>query len=161
MAQRPWAADYRASVREAAGEFQRHRRREYGAIRWFTNGGEVTRARILSDLDPGPGGWVYVREHRVGEPPETPVPFAGATRSGQVRGRRGEETRHEGLDSDEGNYPSGLAGGLINTEYPQLRMQAIVADLRASVAAGQTLSLPLPPGTLGVFSVKGSDQAPG
>src|ERR1035438_4559640 len=52
-----------------------------------------------------------------------------------------------------------MAGGLINTEYPQLRMQGIVADLRASVAAGQTLTLPLPPGTLGAFSVKGSDQS--
>jgi len=51
-----------------------------------------------------------------------------------------------------------MAGGLIDTEYPQLRMQAIVADLRASVAAGQTLTLPMPPGTLGAFSVKGSDQ---
>jgi hypothetical protein len=60
---------------------------------------------------------------------------------------------------DECDYPSGMAGGLINTEYPQLRMQAIVADLRASVAAGQTLTLPLPPGTLGAFSVKGSDQS--
>jgi hypothetical protein len=38
-------------------------------------------------------------------------------------------------------------------------MQAIVADLRASVAAGQTLTLPMPPGTLGAFSVKGSDQS--
>jgi hypothetical protein len=73
-----------------------------------------------------------------------------------------EEAKKRGMKvwiQDEGNYPSGLAGGLINREYPQLRMQAIVADLRASVAAGQTLTLPLPPGTLGAFSVKGSDQS--
>ena len=73
-----------------------------------------------------------------------------------------EEAKKRGMKvwlQDEGNYPSGLAGGLIDIEYPRLRMQAIVADIRVSVAAGQTIAMPLPPGTLGAFSVKGSDQS--
>jgi len=38
-------------------------------------------------------------------------------------------------------------------------MQAIVAGSSRQRRRRQTLTLPLPPGTLGVFSVKGSDQS--
>jgi len=59
MAQRPWQQITVPPVREAAANFKTPPR-EYGAIRWFTNGGEVTRARILSDLDQALADGVYV-----------------------------------------------------------------------------------------------------
>ena len=158
MAQRPWQQITAPPVGEAAANFKTPPR-EYGAIRWFTNGGEITRARIVSELDQALADGVYVVNIGWGSrlKPKYLSPEQLDLAKFAV-----DEAKKRGMKvwiQDEGNYPSGLAGGLINTEYPQFRMQAIVADLRASVAAGQTLTLPLPPGTLGVFSVKGSDQS--
>src|SRR5271157_907590 len=157
-AQRPWQQITVPPVREAAANFKTPPR-EYGAIRWLTNGGEVTQARIVAELDEALANGVFVVNVGWGSrlKPKYLSPEQLALAKFAV-----EEAKKRGMKvwiQDEGNYPSGLAGGLINTEYPQLRMQAIVADLRASVAAGQTLTLPLPPGTLGAFSVKGSDQS--
>jgi len=157
-AQGPWQQITVPPVREAAANFKTPPR-EYGAIRWFTNGGEITRARIVSELDQALADGVYVVNIGWGSrlKPKYLSPEQLDLAKFAV-----DEAKKRGMKvwiQDEGNYPSGLAGGLINTEYPQFRMQAIVADLRASVAAGQTLTLPLPPGTLGVFSVKGSDQS--
>ena len=158
MAQRPWQQITVPPVREAAANFKTPPR-EYGAIRWLTNGGEITQARIVAELDEALANGVFVVNIGWGSrlKPKYLSPEHLALAKFAV-----EEAKKRGMKvwlQDEGNYPSGLAGGLINTEYPQLRMQAIVADLRASVAAGQTLTLPLPPGTLGAFSVKGSDQS--
>ena len=89
MAQRPWQQITVPPVREAAANFKTPPR-EYGAIRWLTNGGEITRARIVSDLDQCLANGVFVVNIGVGEPPETQVPLAGAARSCQVRGRGGE-----------------------------------------------------------------------
>jgi hypothetical protein len=157
-AQRPWQQITVPPVREAAANFKTPPR-EYGAIRWFTNGGEITRARIVSELDQALADGVYVVN--IGWGSRLKPKYLSPEQLDLAKFAVGE-AKKRGMKvwiQDEGNYPSGLAGGLINTEYPQFRMQAIVADLRASVAAGQTLTLPLPPGTLGVFSVKGSDQS--
>ncbi|HWA10561.1 MAG TPA: glycosyl hydrolase [Opitutaceae bacterium] len=55
------------------------------------------------------------------------------------------------IDGDDG-YPDGFAGGMISKLHPELGMQAIVADGTYTVEAGQTLSIPLPPDTLGILS---------
>jgi hypothetical protein len=157
-AQRPWQQITVPPVREAAANFKTPPR-EYGAIRWLTNGGEVTQARIVAELDEALANGVFVVN--VGWGSRLKPKYLSPEQLDLAKFAV-EEAKKRGMKvwiQDEGNYPSGLAGGLINREYPQLRMQAIVADLRASVAAGQTLTLPLPPGTLGAFSVKGSDQS--
>jgi hypothetical protein len=158
MAQRPWQQITVPPVREAAANFKTPPR-EYGAIRWLTNGGEITRARIVSDLDQCLANGVFVVNigwgSRLKPKYLSPEQLALAKFAVEEASKRGMKVWMQ----DEGNYPSGMAGGLINTEYPRLRMQAIVADLRASVAAGQTFTIPMPPGTLGAFSVKGSDQS--
>jgi hypothetical protein len=158
MAQRPWQQITVPPVREAAANFKTPPR-EYGAIRWLTNGGEITRARIVSDLDLCLANGVFVVNigwgSRLKPKYLSPEQLALAKFAVEEASKRGMKVWMQ----DEGNYPSGMAGGLINTEYPRLRMQAIVADLRASVAAGQTFTIPMPPGTLGAFSVKGSDQS--
>ena len=158
LAQGPWQRITVPPVREAAANFKTPPR-EYGAIRWLTNGGEITQARIVAELDEALANGVFVVNLGWGSrlKPKYLSPEQLALAKFAV-----EEAKKRGMKvwlQDEGNYPSGLAGGLIGTEYPKLRMQAIVADLRVSVAAGQTLTMPLPPGTLGAFSVKGSDQS--
>ena len=50
-----------------------------------------------------------------------------------------EEAARRGMKvwfADEGSYPSGFAGVKIATDYPQLRMQGLVADIRIVVAPG-------------------------
>ena len=59
MAQRQWQQITVPPVREAAANFKTPPR-EYGAIRWLTNGGELTRARIVSDLDRSLANEVFV-----------------------------------------------------------------------------------------------------
>ena len=49
-------------------------------------------------------------------------------------------------------YPDGFAGGMISRDYPQLGMQGIIADAHCTVAAGQTLDIPLPADTLGILA---------
>ena len=46
---------------------------------------------------------------------------------------------------DEGDYPSGLAGGKFTVERPDLRMQALAAPERVAVASGTTLTRDLSP----------------
>ncbi len=160
MAQGPWQQITVPTLREAAANFKTPPR-EYGAIQPFLswNGPDAKeiRGRIVRDLDRllANGVFVFNLSPGRGEPK-----YLSPEHMAQVKFVV-EEAKKRGMKlwiQDECDYPSGMAGGLINTEYPQLRMQAIVADLRASVAAGQTLTLPMPPGTLGAFSVKGSDQ---
>ena len=161
MAQRPWQQIIVPPVREAAANFKTPPR-EYGAIQPFLswNGPDAKdrMARIVRDLDrlAANGVFVFNMSPGRGEPK-----YLSPEHMNQVKFVV-QEAAKRGMKlwiQDECDYPSGMAGGLINTEYPQLRMQGIVADIRASVAAGQTLTLPMPPGTLGAFSVKGSDQS--
>ena len=59
MAQRPPQQITAPSLREAAANFKTPPR-EYGAILWLTNGGELTQARIVADLDRAAASGVYV-----------------------------------------------------------------------------------------------------
>jgi len=58
MAQRPPQQITVPSLREAAANFKTPPR-EDGAVLWLTNGGEITRARIVSDLDRAVASSVY------------------------------------------------------------------------------------------------------
>ena len=72
-----------------------------------------------------------------------------------------EECKKRGLKmwiEDEAGYPDGFAGGAISRDYPELGMQGIVADGRYSVAAGQTLKIPVPPDPLGVLAYNRSTR---
>ena len=62
------------------------------------------------------------------------------------------------IETDCG-YPDGFAGGLISRDYPQLGMQGIIGDAHCTVAAGQTLDIPLPIDTLGIVANPRSEAA--
>src|SRR5271157_5612565 len=163
MAQRPWQQLTAPTVREAAANFKTPPR-EYGAIQPFLswNGGDAKdrMARIVQDLDrlaangifvfnmsPGRGVPMYLTPEHIDQ-----VKFVV------------QEAKKRGMKiwlQDESDYPSGFAGGYIGQKYPQLAMQGIVADTRLTLTAGQTISIPLPPDTLGAFWESGLDHSTG
>ena len=152
LAQRPWQQITVPSVSEAAASF-RTPPREYGAIHWAIWGNELTQARIVQEFDQLAANGVYVVNlgPARGMTPKYLSPEHLALTKFAI-----EEARKRGMKvwlADEGSYPSGFAGGKISEDYPQLTMQGIVADTRISVAPGQTISLPVPPDTLGALTL--------
>ena len=151
-AQRPWQQITVPSVREAAAHF-RTPPREYGAIHWAIWGDALTRERIVREFDALVANGIYVVNlgPARGMTPKYLSPEHLALVKFAV-----EEASKRGMKvwlADEGSYPSGFAGGKISADYPQLTMQGIVADVRISVAPGQTISMPAPPDTLGALAV--------
>jgi len=71
-----------------------------------------------------------------------------------------QETRHEVWIETDCGYPDGFAGGMISRDYPQLGMQGILADAHCTVAAGETLDIPLPVDTLGILVYPRPEAAP-
>ncbi len=147
IAQRPWQEITFPSLGEVASHF-RTPPREYGAIHWAIWGGELTRERIVREFDSLTRSGIYVVNFGParGMQPKYLSPEHLALTKFAV-----EEAAKRGMKvwlADEGSYPSGFAGGQISEDYPQLRMQGIVADIRISVAPGQTISMPAPPDTL-------------
>ncbi len=147
----PWQQIVVPTVADAAASFPKPPA-EYGAIHWAIWGGAQSKERIAADIEriAANGGGVYMinNSFRVTPTYFTPeyldlVKFTVA------------ECKKHGLrvwiEGDAG-YPDGFAGGRISRDYPKLGMQAIVADAQYTVAAGQTLRVPLPPDTLGILA---------
>ena len=148
-AAQPWQEVTMPTVAEAAASFS-NPPKEYGAIHWAT-GFPQPRERILTDIAriDANGGSVYMinsggRSVKYLSPEYFDLMKVAV-----------DELKKRGMkmwiDGDDG-YPDGFAGGMISTNYPQLGMQGIVADARCTVAAGQTLEIPLPVDTLGIFA---------
>ncbi|MGA7726765.1 MAG: hypothetical protein WCA95_15920, partial [Opitutaceae bacterium] len=126
--------------------------REYGAIHWAIWGGLQTREHILAQIEQlhANGAYVIMLNASRGLQPK----YFSAEYMGLVRFLV-DECKKRGMKvwlEDDGGYPSGFAGGAISRDYPRLAMQGIVADGRYTVAAGQTLRLPVPPDTLGILA---------
>jgi hypothetical protein len=149
-AAQPWREITVPTVAEAAAAFPKPPR-EYGTIHWAIWGGPVTKERILADLEhmEANGTFVIMINNSRGLRPSyfsseylELVKFTVA------------ECKKRGMKvwlENEAGYPDGMAGGLISKEHPELGMQALVADARYSVAAGQTLKIPVPPDTVGIL----------
>lgn len=156
VAQQPWQQITVPSVAEAAANFKTPPR-EYGAIQPFLswNGPDAAdrRARIVQDLDRLSANGIFVINHSPGrgEPK-----YLSADHMEQVKFVV-QEAAKRGMKvwlQDECDYPSGFAGGNIYKQFPQLGMQGIVADIRIRVVPGQTLTVPSPSDTLGIFALK-------
>jgi hypothetical protein len=157
MAQKPWQQLTVPAVREAAANF-RTPPPEYGAIHWAIWGGALTRERIVQEFDSLVANDVYVVNFG---PARGMTPKYLSPEYFDLMKFAVDEARKRGMKvwiADEGTYPSGFAGGLIGEKFPQFVMQGIVADTRVSLAAGQSISIPLPPDTLGVYVENGSDH---
>jgi hypothetical protein len=154
-AQRPWQQVTVPSLREAAANFKAPPH-EYGAIQPFLswNGPDAKErmARIVQDLDRLSANGVFIVNMSPGrgEPK-----YLGPDHMAQVKFVV-QEASKRGMKlwiQDECDYPSGFAGGLVSERYPELTMQGLDADIRISVMPGQTLTMPVPPDTLGALAV--------
>ena len=150
-AQGTWQQITVPSVREAAKGFV-NPPSEYGAIHWAIWGGQQTSERIVADIKQihANGGTVYMINNSRGLLPRYFTPEYLDLVKVVV-----QECKNLGMkvwiEGDAG-YPDGFAGGMISRDYPDLGMQGIVADARYTVAAGQTIKIPLPPNTLGILA---------
>jgi hypothetical protein len=146
-AQRPWQEITFPALGDVAANFSTPPR-EYGAIHWAIWGGELTRERIVREFDALDRAGIHVVNFgpaRGMNPPYLSPQHLELTKFAVA------EAAKRGMKvwlADEGSYPSGFAGGKISTDYPELRMQGLVADIRIAVAPGQTIAMPVPPDTL-------------
>jgi hypothetical protein len=152
LAQQPWQQITVPTTREVAANFLAPPR-EYGAIHWAIWGGPLTQERITTEFDALTKEGMYVANFGParGMTPKYLSPEHLALTKFAV-----DEAKKRGMKvwlADEGSYPSGFAGGKISEEYPQLTMQGIVADLRVSIAPGQTIAMPVPVDTLAAMAV--------
>ena len=148
---RPWQQVTVPTVAEAAAAFPTPPR-EYGAIHWAIWGGQQSKEKILGDIEhmQANGTFVIMIDNSRGLQPKYFSPEYLELVKFTV-----DECKKRGMKvwiEDDAGYPDGMAGGIISRDYPQLGMQAIVADARYSVAAGQTLQIPVPPDTLGILA---------
>ncbi len=148
-AAQPWQEISVPTVSEAAASFA-NPPKEYGAIHWAT-GFPAPKERIQSDianLDANGGSVYMINSGGRTVKYLSPEYFDLMKVAIDELKKRGMKMW---IDGDDG-YPDGLAGGEISRQYPQLGMQGIVADARFTVAAGQTLDIPLPVDTLGIIA---------
>ena len=149
VAQGPWQEITMPTVREAAASFPKPPR-EYGAIHWAL-GFPPSAERIRTDIEhiEANGASGYMINSGGKQPkylsPEYMELFKVAVQECKKHGVK------MWIEGDDG-YPDGFAGGMISRDYPQLGMQGIVADAHYTIAGGQTLSIPLPPDTLGIVA---------
>ena len=150
-AAQPWREVTVPTVAEAAVSFAQPQT-EYGAIHWAIWGGRQTKERIISDIDKihANGGGVYMINNSRGVQPKylSPEYLDLVKTVVQECKKNGMKVWIEG----DCGYPDGFAGGLISQQYPQLGMQGIIGDAHCTIAAGQTLDIPLPPDTLGIVA---------
>jgi len=149
--QSPWQQVTVPSVSQAAKAFV-NPPAEYGAIHWAIWGGQQTKERIVADIAQihANGGTVYMINNSRGLLPKYLTPeYLDLVKTVVTECKKlGMKVWIEG----DAGYPDGFAGGMIRRDYPGLGMQGIVADARYTVAAGQTLSVPVPPNTLGILA---------
>ncbi len=150
-ADQPWREVTVPTVAGAADSFARPPM-EYRAIYWAIWGGPQTKDRILANIGQvyTNGGGVFMINNARGMRPLyfTPEYFDLVKFAIEVCKKRGMKVWIEG----DAGYPDGFAGGMISRDYPQLGMQGIVPDLHYTLAAGQSLDIPLPVDTLGILA---------
>ncbi len=148
-AAQPWQQIQTPTVAEVAAAFPQPPK-EYGAIYWVT-GFPQPKEQILADIEhtAANGGGIYMINNG-----GRAVKFLSQEHFDLVRVAV-DEVKKRGmklwLNGDDG-YPDGEAGGMIRKFHPELGMQAIVADAHYTVAAGKTLSIPIPADTLGILA---------
>jgi len=139
------------TVAEAAASFAQPPM-EYRAIHWAIWGGPQSKERIIADIERihANGGGVYMinNSQRVQPKYLSPEYMDLVKTVVQECKKRGMKVW---IETDCG-YPDGFAGGMISRDYPQLGMQGIIADAHCTVAAGQTIDIPLPVDTLGILA---------
>ncbi|HWA10537.1 MAG TPA: glycosyl hydrolase [Opitutaceae bacterium] len=153
----PWQQIQMPTVAEVAAAFPQPPK-EYSAIHWAT-GFPAPKERLIADIDntAANGGGVLM----INSGGRT-VKYLSPEYFDLMKVAIDELKKHGmkmWIDGDDG-YPDGFAGGMVSKLHPELGMQAIVADAHYTVAAGQTLTIPVPANTLGAFANVQPPQVP-
>jgi len=160
---RPWQELTDPSISEVAANFKSPPH-EYGAILPFAswNGADpaVVRANIVRDFDRLAANGLFIVNLSPGRRAPGEPAYLSPGHMDQVKFTVAEAAKRNMRlwFQDESDYPSGFAGGYISERYPQLGMQALVADISVRVITGQTLEMPLPPDTLAIWAVQGNQK---
>ncbi|HUD22313.1 MAG TPA: glycosyl hydrolase, partial [Acidobacteriaceae bacterium] len=163
QSQRPWQEITVPSTSEVAANFKAPPH-EYGAILPFAswNGSDpvVVRANIVHDFDRLAANGLFIVNLSPGRRAPGEPAYLSPGHMDQVKFTVAEAAKRNMRlwFQDESDYPSGFAGGYISERYPQLGMQALVADISARVITGQTLQMPLPQDTLAIWAVQGNQK---
>ena len=161
--QRPWQEITDPSISEAAANFKSPPH-EYGAILPFAswNGADpaAVRANIVRDFDRLAANGMFIVNLSPGRRAPGEPAYLSQGHMDQVKFTVAEAAKRNMRlwFQDESDYPSGFAGGYISERYPQLGMQALVADISVRVVTGQILQMPLPPDTLAVWAVENNGR---
>ena len=154
QAAQPWQEVTMPTVAEAAAAFPKPPM-EYRAIHWAIWGGQQTTDKVMGEIDriAANGGGLYMinNSQRVAPKYLSPEYMDIVKAAVQQAKKNGMKVW---IETDCG-YPDGFAGGAISKDYPLLGMQGIITDCHATVAAGATLDIPLPPDTLGITANPG------
>ena len=146
-----WQTITMPTVAEAAAAFPAPPR-EYGTIHWAIWGGPQSKEKVLATIEHmyANGTYVIMIDNSRGLRPKyfTPEYLDLVKFTVDECKKRGMKVWIEG----DAGYPDGFAGGRISRDYPQLGMQAIVADAHYSVVAGETLRTNVPTDTLGILA---------
>ena len=130
---------------------------EYGAQFTWGWGRGVTRDTIARDLDGMKALGVYVA---IVEPKSgLPVPYLSPGWFDLVR-IGVEEAKKRDMRlwfMDDGDYPSGLAGGKFSLERPDLRMQSLAEPEHITVAAGERFTRTLSPDVICAVAISKTD----
>jgi hypothetical protein len=157
LAQRPWQEITVPTVSQAAANFKAPPH-EYGAINAFTswNGSDQAdlRQRITADLDRMSANGMFIFNLSPGRRAPGEGKYLSPEHMDEVKFIVAEAAKRNMRMwiQDESDYPSGFAGGYISERYPELGMQVMAADLHLHVAPGETLTMPVPPNTLGIWA---------
>jgi hypothetical protein len=158
-AQRPWQEITVPPVSQAAANFKAPPR-EYGAILPFAswNGADpaVVRANIVRDFDRLSANGLFIVNLSPGRRAPGEPAYLSPGHMDQVKFTVAEAAKRNMRlwIQDESDYPSGFAGGIISERYPQLGMQALLADITVRVYPGETLELPVPATTIAIWATE-------
>ncbi len=159
QAQRPWQEMTDPSISEAAANFKSPPH-EYGAILPFAswNGADpaVVRANIVRDFDRLSANGLFIVNLSPGRRAPGEPAYLSPGHMDQVKFTVAEAAKRNMRlwFQDESDYPSGFAGGYISERYPQLGMQALLADITVRVYPGETLELPLPANAMAIWATE-------
>jgi hypothetical protein len=159
QSQRPWQEITVPSVSQAAANFKSPPR-EYGAILPFAswNGADpaVVRANIVRDFDRLSANGLFIVNLSPGRRAPGEPAYLSPGHMDQVKFTVAEAAKRNMRlwIQDESDYPSGFAGGYISERYPQLGMQALMADITVRVYPGETLELPVPATTMAIWATE-------
>jgi hypothetical protein len=159
QSQRPWQEITVPSVSQAAANFKSPPR-EYGAILPFAswNGADpaVVRANIVRDFDRLSANGLFIVNMSPGRRAPGEPAYLSPGHMDQVKFTIAEAAKRNMRlwIQDESDYPSGFAGGYISERYPQLGMQALLADITVRVYPGETLDMPVPATTMAIWATE-------